>query len=500
METLIKEGKCKELLPAIQKEGEGLKSYHMGLCSLQAQDSTKAVTEIINAYHFYKGKQGKQQPPSLLYNLGNAFYGDNKLKRSRKAYLRSAKQGYKKQDSYYYVAYISNILEDYPNAIRYFNVLIKDPETTPQMLQIAHLQAAEAYILEAEGRKADTPEYIKTKAVPLLEKAVALNKKSKVGMDAAKRLNDILAKYKLDPNIMITGKRIPEKRYQAFLTENITYDDNMTLATDLPTLQATSKDSYIFKTTAQAGYQFYYKQRYTLVPALTFNRVRHSDQDSSAVYQNDGQDYTVALKTRTEHFLFDKPAGLTVDVDYNNTQKDYKGIHNPEFFSKAYSISVGDSFSYFSWGGSTASFKYRTSTSYTPAQDNNSKSLTLVQTHMRPNQHLVILLFVGTQTRLPNAPTSDTDSYMFRMDYIIPEILPKFILNPSMAVTFLDTKMQKASRGIEKTLNPGIKVTRKAGEHIQASVFYSYTNNKSKNKDANEYEKTQYGFELKYIF
>ena len=319
-------------------------------------------------------------------------------------------------------------------------------------------------------------------------------------MDAAKRLNDILAKYKLDPNIMITGKRIPEKRYQAFLTENITYDDNMTLATDLPTLQATSKDSYIFKTTAQAGYQFYYKQRYTLVPALTFNRVRHSDQDSSAVYQNDGQDYTVALKTRTEHFLFDKPAGLTVDVDYNNTQKDYKGIHNPEFFSKAYSISVGDSFSYFSWGGSTASFKYRTSTSYTPAQDNNSKSLTLVQTHMRPNQHLVILLFVGTQTRLPNAPTSDTDSYMFRMDYIIPEILPKFILNPSMAVTFLDTKMQKASRGIEKTLNPGIKVTRKAGEHIQASVFYSYTNNKSKNKDANEYEKTQYGFELKYIF
>ena len=107
---------------------------------------------------------------------------------------------------------------------------------------------------------------------------------------------------------------------------------------------------------------------------------------------------------------------------------------------------------------------------------------------------------MGTFTRLPNTPTSDTDSYLMRMDYIIPEIMPKYILNPSMTMTFLDTKQQKATRGIEKTYNPVIKLVRKSGDHLQTSIFYSYTNNQSKNEAANEYEKTQYGFEMKYIF
>lgn len=499
IEAMIKERKCKEAWPFIQKEGEGLRAFYSGQCYSMAKDFEKAEQQLLKAYSFYKGKD-KERPPALLFILGNTFYGGNKLKRARKAYLRSAKQGYQPQNSYYYVAYISSILEDHKNAIKYYRVLTKDPKSPPELRQIALLQLGESYLSEAEERKADTPDYVKAKVVPPLEQSVALNKKSKVGADAAKKLNEVLAKYKLDPNIMVTGKKIPEKRYQAILTQNITYDDNMTLATDLPTLQATSKDSYIFKTTAQAGYQFYQKQRYTIVPTLTFNFTRHSDQDNSTVYQNDGQDYTVALKTRTEHFAFDKPAGFTLDVDYNRVEKDYRGLHDPEYFSKAYSLSVGDSFSYFKLGGSTVSYKYRKSTSYTSAQDNNSQTLTLVQTHMRPNQHLMIVLFVGTFTRLPNAPTSDTDSYMFRMDYIIPEILPKFILNPSMAVNFLDTKQQKATRGVEKSFNPGIKVTRKSGEHIQTSIFYSYTNNQSKNENANEYEKTQYGFEMKYIF
>jgi len=499
IDTLIKDRKCKEAWPLIQKEGEGLKAFHLGQCYSMAKDFDKATENLLKAYFFYKGKD-KERPPALLFTLGNAFYGANKLKRARKAYLRSAKQGYQRQQSHYFVAYISVILEDYKNAIKYYRVLTADPQATTELMQIGLFQLGESYLSEAEERKADTPEYIKAKVIPHLEKSVALDKKTKVSRDAAKKLNEILAKYRLDPNIMISGKKIPEKRYQAFLTQNITYDDNMTLATDLPTLQATAKDTYIFKTTAQAAYQFYQKQRYTIVPVLTFNVSRHTDQDNAEVYQNDGHDYTLALKTRTDHFAFDKPAGLSVDVDYNNVTKDYKGKHDPEFFSKAFSISVGDSFSYFKLGGSTVSYKYRKSTSYAAAQDNSSQTLTLVQTHVRPNQHLIMFLFMGTQTRLPNAPTSDTDSYMFRMDYIIPEILPKFILNPSMAVTFLDTKMQKPTRGVEKSFNPGIKIIRKSGYHIQTSIFYSYTNNQSKNEAANEYEKTQYGFEMKYIF
>ncbi len=501
IEVMIKEHKCKEAWPLIQKENEGPRAFHSGECYNLANEFEKAKEQLLKAYYFYKGKEkDKQRPPALLFSLGHAFYGNNKLKEARKAYLRSAKQGYQKQTSHYFVAYISVVLEDYKNAIKYFQVLKTDPETPHQLLQIALFQLGESYLNEAEERKADTPQYVKARVVPYLEQSVSLDKKSKVGLDASKRLHEVLTKYRLDPNIMITGKKIPEKRYQVFLTQNITYDNNMTLATDLPTLQATSKDSYIFKTTAQAGYQFYHQQRYTLVPALTLNLTRHTDQDSSSVYQNDGHDYTLALKTRTEHFAFDKPAGLGLDLDYNKVEKDYRGIHDPEYFSKAYSISVSDSFSYFKLGGSVVSYKFRKSSSYTAAQDNSSQTLTLVQTHVRPNQHLMIFLFMGTFTRLPNTPTSDTDSYLMRMDYIIPEIMPKYILNPSMTMTFLDTKQQKATRGIEKTYNPVIKLVRKSGDHLQTSIFYSYTNNQSKNEAANEYEKTQYGFEMKYIF
>jgi len=500
LERQIAAGKCSEVMSQIEKESAGMKAYHRGLCHLVSQDFNKADEELLKSYNIFKQQGNKGRPAALLYNLANAFYGNNKLKRARQAYLDSAQINYQLHNSYYYAAYTSQLLEEFDEAIKYFKILANDSKAGPDVQQVSTFQMADAYLLKAESDKKDTQEFVKQYVISNYEKAINIAPKGRMVPDIAKKMNDIKAKYHLDPNILITGRRIPDNKVQAFLSQTVTYDNNMTLATDLPTLQASSKDSYIFKSSVSAGRQFFAKQRYTLVPNISYNWTRHTDQDNSSVYQNDGYDYTLSLKTRTEHFAFAQPAGLLIEADYNKTYRDFRSLHDPDVFSKAWSLSVGDSFSYFKLGGTTVTYKYRSSTGYIASLDNRAHSLTLVQTHLRPNQHLIIFLFVGTLTRLPSAPRNDTDSYMFRLDYIIPEILPKFILNPSLSMTLLDTKEQKASRGVERNLTPGVKLTRKSGDHVQTSIFYNYTNNQSKNESANEYKKVQYGFELKYIF
>jgi hypothetical protein len=191
---------------------------------------------------------------------------------------------------------------------------------------------------------------------------------------------------------------------------------------------------------------------------------------------------------------------MNYNIEYEYMARDKLGKHEVGFFNRAISFSVGEAINYFSFGVSSLSIKYRTASSYLAASDNDSTSVTLMQTYMRKNNDLMIFLIVRTMSRLPNAPNSNTDSTLFNFNYIIPEVLPRFILNMGASVNMLDTKTQKATRGTEKTITPSIKLTRRAGEHLRTTIFYNFTKNSSQDKNNFDYEKQQYGFEINYLF
>jgi len=476
------------------KLASGKAQFLLGVATTRMGEHKKA------SEHFSAARKAGYHNGDLYYEWGQALYADNQLVQARGAFIQSYKKKYMVTVSLYYIAYIHQVLEEYQKSIQAYKKIIQDPKSDSRLLQVAHFQHADVVLLKAEKDKEDSRDFVEQKVIPLYEKAEAVDNASSVAVDIKKKAHDIKVKYHLDPGFLITGAKIPDKKHQVFLSQTVTYDNNMTLATTLPTAQASSKDSFIFKTSISAGRSFYKQQKYTLLPAVFFNYSRHTDQDNSEVYQNDGYDGTISFKTRTEHFAFGSAAGFLFDLDYNTTNKDYTGKHDIQNFSKAFSLSFGESFQYFKFGGTTVTYKYKKTSAYIHTLDTNAHTFTAIQTHIRPNNDLMIFLALATFSRAPTAPTSDTDSLLLRMDYIIPEFLPKFILNPSMAFTLLDPKLQKPTRGIEKTYNPSIKITRKTGDHLQTSIFYNYTKNSSKNKASYDYVKVQYGFELKYIF
>ncbi len=469
------------------------KNYLAGICYARLGQFPKAV-ELLSL-----SAKANFDAQDLWYELGQVLYASNDLENSRKAFLKSIDKKFKSDVSHYYVAHISQVLEQLELAKKHYSAIIDDAKAQPALKQVAQFQVAEVLTAHADG-KSNARELIRDKVLPLYEKALAMNPAGESAPDIKRRMTEVKAKYRLDPNIFVNGRPIPQKRYVAQLTEKVTYDNNMTLATDLPSRQASKKDSFAFKSTADLNYNWFVNQEYGINPGLTYNWTRHSDRDSTEVYTNDGWDLNLFVRNKREHEIEGKAATFNFNIDYDQSQKDRLAKGENIFFSRAYSFSVGESLSIFSFGPTAATLKYRTSKGFSTAADNDTKSLTLMQTYLRKNSDLMIMLFVYSQNRLPNAATSDTNSYLFSFSYIVPEIWPRFILNAGMSLTLLDTMQQKATRGTEKSWSPNIKITRRSGENLRVSLFYTHIVNQSLDTTSYDYNKQQYGFEFNYLF
>ena len=121
------------------------------------------------------------------------------------------------------------------------------------------------------------------------------------------------------------------------------------------------------------------------------------------------------------------------------------------------------------------------------------------QTIALPNQHLIIALFEADFVDNYNNSSTNTDSYLLRFDYLIPEILPKYTLAFAMATTVTDTKTQKSSRGTEFTFNPSLDLSKEINEKMKISINYDFTKNKSKLSDYS-YQKNVFTTEFRYSF
>jgi tetratricopeptide (TPR) repeat protein len=475
----------------------GQLAYLQGLCFSKLQEFDLAIKS------FEKAVSLKNENEDLQYEYGQALYAANELKAARKAFKISALKKFNISASIYYIAHISQMLEEYPEAkINYIEV-ISNSNTDQKLKQIARFQLGETILLGSKARTIgmnETDVNNVTKFVlPLMNEAIATDKSGLVVPEIEQRIQEILKEFDLDPNLLRNGKKISPKRYNGYFSQKIKFDDNISLTNEENNVSQSKKGSLVSESEIQGKYDLVLKKRVILTPEFRFNFVQHSDQTHSEVYQNDSLSLNANLKNKVEHLINANPASFLIDLEFSKIMKDWNSKHSREAYSDALTLGIGESFNYFHFGDSTFKIKRKNYIGKTTSNSNHTVSISADQIVSLPSKQLIIALFETDFINNYNNSSSNTDTYLFRLDYLIPEIFPKYTLGFGMATTLTNTLLQKSSRGTELMLNPSIDISKNISEKVKISINYDFTKNNSKNSEY-DYKKHVIYTEFRFSF
>ena len=497
----FKNGQYAKALSILEKTNSndfeaGQFAYLEGLCNSKLQEFDKAIKNFETAI---KEKNTNQ---NLQYEYGQALYAANELKAARKAFKESAAKKYNTPASIYYVAHISQILEEFPLAKESYTELIKNKETDSKMKQIARFQLTETLLSimrEKVKGKEELEKSVDKFIIPMLKQAYSTDKSTQLASEIDQRLHEIQKEFNLDPDLLANGRRVSSKRYSGYFSQKIKFDDNISLTNEQNNVSQSKKESYIFESEAYAKYDFIFKKKIIVSPEVRLNFSQNSDQDSPEVYQNDAFTLSANLKNKFEHTVHSQPASFLFDIELGKTMKDWKQTHKREAYATSANYGIGEAFSYFSVGDTSFKFKRKNFTGESQSVSNRTTSISGDQTISLPNQHLLIALLEADYINNFNNPSTNTNTYLLRLDYLIAEIIPKYTLGLALATTVTDTKEQKVTRGTEVSLNPSIDLSKEINEKMKISVNYDYTRSKSKLSDY-DYSKDVFTTEFHYSF
>lgn len=474
------------------KKQVATKHYLLGIAYNRLQDYDKAALEL------EKASVLKSDAPDLWYELGQACYADNELTKALDAFKRSALKKYKEVESLYYTAHIAQILEKYKEAKNGYAALIKHPQVDPELAQAARFQLGEVLLAMAEARD-DSTRLVETYVLPQMQEAQESDPKSELASEINSRVKEIKIRYGLDPNRLRNGRVLPEKRWNISFQQEMNYDDNVTLATDVPTAAATQKESYIFDSTLDARYLASYKGLYTIEPTVRINQKKYSESSEPTVRQNDSYDITAGSLFKYEHKYKDQPASLGLGLEYKYIARDRLQQKNRIFFARSTTFSLSESLRLTSYGDSTFRFKYKDYNAFQDALNNTTITLAADQLMILKNGTLFIFLVNADFISVENENNS-TNSYLFRVDHLRPNFIGNFTLSAGLSLTLLDTKEQSNARGTEKTINPSLKLIKKLNQYTSMQITYDYTKNTSKDTTRYEYSKNVFGLRFKVKF
>lgn len=470
--------------------------YLMGLSYSRMQEYDKAVAE------FKKAIEESNSSSDLYYEYGQALYASNELKKARDAFSLSAEKNFNRPASLYYVAHISQILEEHEKARDTYTQIIKDKNADDKIKQISRFQLAETLLALAREKSVepdDLTRRVERFIIPMMSTAYNIDKSTSLAADINQRIAELMLEFSLDPNMMANGRRLNPKRYSGYVSQKLRFDDNISLTNEENNVQQSKKESFIFETEGYAKYDFPIKKRFILSPEARLTFTQHTNQSSPEVYQNDSFVMNAALKNKYEHKVKELPASFLFDIDYSHVFKDWQAKKKKEFYAKSFTFTLGESFSYFDIGDTTLKIKRKNYDGKDTSISNHTTSISADQTFFFSTQHLLIALFDASFIDNYNNSATSTNTYLLRFDYIMPEIIPQYTLGLAMASTLTDTKEQKTTRGTELTLNPSVDLARDLSANSRISVNYDFTKNKS--NDANySYRKHVFTTEYRYNF
>ncbi len=482
---LFKSGSYAKAIEELQKMSseilsKGEKFYLLGLCNSKLQEYDNAIL------HFKLAIESKSKNQDIYYELGQALYAANSMREARQAFEQSIAIKFNISASLYYVAHISQIIEDLDKAKETFSIIISRIDSDEKVIQVSKFQLGETLLLlmrEKNLPQNEQEKYVENEILTKLNQALAMDRKAAVAGEITQRIQQLMKEFNLDPDLLANGKRISTKRYTGYALQKIKFDDNVTYTNEENNILSSKKESYVFESEAYGKYDFILKKRLIISPEIRINYVQNGDQNNSDVFQNDSFLYAVNLKNKLEHSMFKLPASLGLDLEYSSTQKDWKKIHQRSAYAKTFSYGLSERFTFFKIGDTSFKIKNKSFKAENPLLSNSTLSISIDQSASVFGQHLLIAFFEADVVDNFNNPTTNTNTYLTRLDYIIPELFPKYTLDIAFSTTFTDTLKQKSARGTEVTINPSIDLSREINENLKFSINYDYSKNKSKQSD-----------------
>lgn len=469
----------------------GLIAYWKGLSYSRLQEFALAKNFFADAI------ESDFIPEDLQYEYAQALFALEDLKHARVHFNESFKQGFKTATCLYYMAYISKEIGERENARTLFNSLVKlDPVKAGETRQAAQMQLADMELEDAE-KHPDVFRKVETEVIPEYEKALATNPESALGPRIKDKVRELQKKYDL-VLFQLRNKRytlIPP--YFLRVAQEVGYDSNVTFAPAETTIAKAKQGSVFSKSEVFGRYTFYYKDFISYAPELRFNNTYYFHRIPE-IYRNDNYLIAPALRTSYEHTLWNNPASVLFDYEYNEARRDVNARQELDFSSRAHVFMLGERFKYFSQGETTIRLRRRMFQSYLPQSDSTTTSLIMEQVMGLKTS---TLLFYGSldTTKVRNN-LFDTNAVTLRGDWIMPRYKDWFNPSIGLSVTVTDPVNNRSRRGIENNFTPNVRLSRNIGKNWRLNTRLEHQRNNSKDKTSFAYKKNIIALELEYIF
>lgn len=468
-----------------------LLNYWQGIIANRLNEFPDAIK------YFDKAIKLKYKSEDINYELGQALFASDNLKRARAQFAKSYKRKYKKAVSLYYIAFISKELRDSKKAYKFFNTIEKLPESERiEVLQAARMQVADMYLARAEDHP-DQFRVIENHVIPKYESALEVDRNSNLAPVLRNKIITLQKKYDLMYFQMRNGRPLIRPPYFFKISQELGQDSNVIFNPNETTVARSKQDSTFTRTDIFGKYTFYYHDFFSVSPEARFNNIYYFNRIPE-IYRNDSRIFSTALRNAYEFDLMGRPASFLFDLDYVEVKRDIRQKKSLEYNSSAVTYMTGVRLNFWDSGETVARLRYRTFDSFSDFTDSKSISASVEQVVSFTQDTL--LLYASLDRSRVNFDFFDTNSFTVRADYIISRFREMVVPVIGVGVTRIDPVNDRNARGIETLINPSVRLIKTLGKNWRGILKYDSQDYDSGDSNAFAYEKSVYGFELEYLF
>jgi len=481
----------KKMKKKLSKETRGLIYYWKGICFNRLQNFSEAIKE------FRKALKINYSPKDINYEYGQALFALDRLDSARIQFKESVKKSFKLAVSWYYIGYISKEKKNFKRAFYEFKEVSKlnDDEKKPVM-QATEMQIADMYLDQIE--KGDNPLIaVREYAIPQYKKALSVDDNSALAQKINEKIQNLQRKYDLILFQLDNGRPALNPPHFIRLTAELGHDSNVTFSPAEAEIEKSKQNSFYGKMDIIGRYAFYPTKFISISPELRFNQIRYFNRVPE-IYKNDNYLIAPALRSTYEHKLWNKPASVLADYDYNEIQRDVEAKQNMVFSSRSHTMMLGERFRYFESGETIFRARHQMFQSYIDAFDFRKSSLVLEQ--IKGMKSSTLIFIASYDMRRGDTPKTDSDSYALRTDIIFNRVADLFTPSVGLGLTSIDPINDRAARGRELLFNPSIRLAKTFLKKWRSNLKYDYSQYNSRKDDTFAYKKSTISADVEYLF
>lgn len=473
-----------------KKDIQGFIYYWQGLCHIKLSEYEDAIKNLERAI------KEKFDAKDLYYEYGQALYTSLKLKKAREAFKVSVKRKYKRGVSLYYIAYISQELDDLKTAVSFFEAIEKLPEEEKKdIVQAARVQVGDIYFEQVKRRR-DSLKAITKYVLPQYKKALSYDKESTIADEIRKKIETIERRYDLVLFYLRNGR--PTARPPYFMKHNLSYtqDDNVNLISDDskesldPEEYSASAMSYNFF----GRYSYYPSNTMSLVPQISLGYTKYNSEEDN-IKANNNFFITTTLQTTYEHIYNKAPATLFLDVDYTYNMDDSDNDENLEKASDGIGFTLSEQVQF--WRGNPSIFRAKYSTTDAEVEESSFVTYSAIYEQMiLMNSNILYFTTSYNLNDFPDNESENNSSLSFRGDFIMANSFQQ--ISPNLYYSVSNKSYEEGSV-TESLANYGINLSRSFGKHWFVYVDYSQSANTSSDV-SREYNQSVIRFSIDYIY